>query len=245
MTRCSATTMSRSIYDELTDGRRAVRVSELVYAGLRSVTPACVPTRAEIDDERELAQKDKRGLEIGQGVFVAHVLADRRRASTCCTRCRSRAQALASSASCNARARRPRSRCGSTATATSGSVTIQNHAFLNSEDDVSTAALEIAVDLVLLDDAIQVGVLRGGAGHASEVRRPAHLRLGHQPHAPLLRQDLARRVHDRARARRGEQDVPRPRPRPIDARRSRTGGRSRGSPPSRRSPSAAPASGCW
>jgi thioesterase DpgC len=42
-----------------------------------------------------------------------------------------------------------------------GHVTIQNHAFLNSEDDVSTAAMETAVDLVLLDDAIQIGVLRG------------------------------------------------------------------------------------
>ena len=42
-----------------------------------------------------------------------------------------------------------------------GHVTIQNHAFLNSEDDVSTAAIETAVDLVLLDDAIQIGVLRG------------------------------------------------------------------------------------
>ena len=40
-------------------------------------------------------------------------------------------------------------------------MTIQNHAFLNSEDDASTAAFEIAVDLVLLDDAIRVGVLRG------------------------------------------------------------------------------------
>ena len=44
---------------------------------------------------------------------------------------------------------------------TVGVVTIQNHAFLNSEDDVSTSALEVAVDLVLLDDSIEVGVLRG------------------------------------------------------------------------------------
>jgi thioesterase DpgC len=42
-----------------------------------------------------------------------------------------------------------------------GHVTIQNHAFLNSEDDASTVALETAVDLVLLDDAIRTGVLRG------------------------------------------------------------------------------------
>jgi thioesterase DpgC len=43
-----------------------------------------------------------------------------------------------------------------------GRVTFENHEYLNSEDDRSTAALEVAVDLVLLDDAIEVGVLRGG-----------------------------------------------------------------------------------
>jgi (3,5-dihydroxyphenyl)acetyl-CoA 1,2-dioxygenase len=42
-----------------------------------------------------------------------------------------------------------------------GLITTQNHKFLNSEDDPSVAALETAVDLVLLDDAIAVGVLRG------------------------------------------------------------------------------------
>jgi thioesterase DpgC len=43
-----------------------------------------------------------------------------------------------------------------------GQVTIQNHSCLNAEDDDSTRAMEIAVDLVLLDDEIEVGVLRGG-----------------------------------------------------------------------------------
>jgi thioesterase DpgC len=43
-----------------------------------------------------------------------------------------------------------------------GTITTQNNAFLNSEDDPSVAALETAIDLVLLDDAIRVGVLRGG-----------------------------------------------------------------------------------
>ena len=33
--------------------------------------------------------------------------------------------------------------------------------------------------------------------------------VGHQPDAPVLREDLAGRVHDRARARRRQQDVPR------------------------------------
>jgi thioesterase DpgC len=43
-----------------------------------------------------------------------------------------------------------------------GHVTLTNTKFLNAEDDRATAALETAVDLVLLDDAIEVGVLRGG-----------------------------------------------------------------------------------
>ncbi|MEV8379168.1 enoyl-CoA hydratase/isomerase family protein [Kribbella sp. NPDC056861] len=42
-----------------------------------------------------------------------------------------------------------------------GEVTLQNHAFLNAEDVTSVRALELAVDLVLLDDRIEIGVLRG------------------------------------------------------------------------------------
>jgi thioesterase DpgC len=42
-----------------------------------------------------------------------------------------------------------------------GTITIQNHSCLNAEDDASTAALEVAIDLVLLDEKIEVGVLRG------------------------------------------------------------------------------------
>jgi thioesterase DpgC len=51
-------------------------------------------------------------------------------------------------------------------------VTIQNHSCLNAEDNASTAAMEVAVDLVLLDDAIAVGVLRGApAIHAKYAGR--------------------------------------------------------------------------
>ena len=93
-----------------------------------------------------------------------------------------------------------------------GHVTIQHHAFLNSEDDASTAALETAVDLVLLDDAHRRRRAARRARDASEVRRPAHPRLRHQPDAALPREDLARRVHARARARRRLQALSRPRP---------------------------------
>jgi (3,5-dihydroxyphenyl)acetyl-CoA 1,2-dioxygenase len=63
------------IYEELTDGfGRSLRMAELVYAAAER-WPDLVPSRAAIDAERELPQKEKQGLEIDQGIFLAHVLA--------------------------------------------------------------------------------------------------------------------------------------------------------------------------
>jgi len=64
-----------AIYDELTDGRRfPLRVAELVDAAADRF-PDVVPSREAMDAERQRLQKDKDGLEIDQGMFVAHVLA--------------------------------------------------------------------------------------------------------------------------------------------------------------------------
>jgi (3,5-dihydroxyphenyl)acetyl-CoA 1,2-dioxygenase len=151
-----------AVYDELTDGRRtSLRVAELVY-GAADRFPDLVPTRAEIDRERELLQKDKLGLEIAQGEFVAHVLADPacgRHLLHAMSQPRPEAEPLLDEL------RRVGGvdlgpirvdRVGAT-----GVVTFQNHRYLNAEDDASTSAFEIAVDLVLLDDSIEIGVLRG------------------------------------------------------------------------------------
>ena len=162
-----------SLYDKLTEGlTRQLRVSELVYAAAEH-HPGLLPTRAEIDAERELPQKDKRGLEIAQGIFVSHMLADERSGFHLL---HSMAQPKAEAVALLPDFERVGSadlgpmrvdRHGSV-----GQVTIQNHAFLNSEDDVSTAAMETAIDLVLLDDSIQIGVLRGGpATHAKYAGR--------------------------------------------------------------------------
>jgi len=150
------------IYDELTDGLRLnLRVSDLVYAAAERY-PGLVPTREAIDDERELPQKQKAGLEIDQGVFVAHVLA-RPRIGFHLMHAMSQPRAEAFTYFDTFR-RRGHVDLGTMLVERDGAigrVTIQNHAFLNSEDDVSTAAFETAVDLVLMDDAIEVGVVRG------------------------------------------------------------------------------------
>ena len=66
-----------AIYDELTDGlRRRPAGHRARLPKRRSAIPISLPTRAEIDAEREHVQKDKPGLEIDQGDFVADVLAD-------------------------------------------------------------------------------------------------------------------------------------------------------------------------
>jgi thioesterase DpgC len=162
-----------AIYDELTDGRtRSVRMAELVYAAAERY-PDLLPSRAAIDAERELLQKDKQGLEIDQGVFLAHVLAHPRCGPHLVhAMSQPRAEALALVDDLR--------RTGSVDLGVVrvdrdgevGLITTQNHAFLNSEDDPSVAALETAVDLVLLDDAIRVAVLRGGvATHAKYAGR--------------------------------------------------------------------------
>ena len=126
-----------------------------------------------------------------------------------------------------------------------GHVTIQNHAFLNSEDDASTAALEMAVDLVLLDDAIEVGVLRGApATHPKYAGRRifgSGINLTQLYHGKisLVEFMIERELGVVTKLYRGH-DLG-----AFDDGSRRSGARSRGSPPSRRSPSAAPASGCW
>jgi (3,5-dihydroxyphenyl)acetyl-CoA 1,2-dioxygenase len=152
-----------AVYDELTDGlTRPLRLAELAYAAAER-HPGLVPTRAQIDAERTHHQADKAGLEIAQGAFLARVLAD--------PRCGQHLIAAMSEplpealAMLEAFQREGSADLGPMRVDRDGPVgvvTNQNHGCLNAEDDVSTRAMEIAIDLVLLDDAIEVGVLRGG-----------------------------------------------------------------------------------
>ena len=152
-----------AMYDELTDGRRlALRVAELVNAAADRF-PDVVPSREAMDAERRRRQMDKVGLEIDQGIFIAHVLA---RPDLGGHLLHSMAQPRPEALEGLDEFRRSGAvdlgpmrvdRVG-----VIGYVTIQNHAVLNAEDDASTGAMEVAIDLVLLDDSIEVGVLRGG-----------------------------------------------------------------------------------
>lgn len=150
--------------DELTEGgRRELRCAELVYEAAERF-PGLVPTRAEIGEERTHLQKDKRGLEIAQGEFFARVLADPVTGGRLLQAMgRPRPESRARLEELRDRGRVDLGPVAVERRDGLGWITLQNQSSLNAEDDDSTAALETAVDLVLLDPDIAAGVLRGAA----------------------------------------------------------------------------------
>jgi thioesterase DpgC len=153
-----------AIYDEVTGGgARTLRVSE-VLAAASSQYPALLPTRAQIDEERALMQQSaKKGRELDQGLFLAQVLADERCGMHLIhAMLKPRREALDRLAEFRHGGVADLGEAKVERRGKIGHVTLSNPKFLNAEDDRATAALETAVDLVLLDDTIEVGVLRGG-----------------------------------------------------------------------------------
>lgn len=156
------------VYDRLTAGMtRSLRVRELAYAAAAEY-PGLVPAWEEVRAERELGRQSAKidqgtGAEIAQGIFLAHVLAHPVAGRHLMHVMQ---QPLPESLERLPELRRTGSvdlgqarvdRRGNV-----GWITIQNHRYLNAEDDVSNQRLEVAADLVLLDPEIEVAVLRGG-----------------------------------------------------------------------------------
>jgi thioesterase DpgC len=125
--------------------------------------PGLAPSREEIAAERELPQARKRGAEVEQGVFLSRVLAHPRAGLHLVhAMLRPRAESLALFDEFRRTGRADLGEAVVERRGGAGHVELRNLRFLNAEDDRATAALEIAVDLVLLDPACEVGVLRGG-----------------------------------------------------------------------------------
>lgn len=150
------------LYAELTDDRRAFhRLDDLAAAAAQEV-PGLVPTKEQLEDERARPQREKAGREIDHGILFWGLLGSPiagRHLMEAMRRPTDRALAALSGFRATGHADfgivRVKRRGGV------GEVTVDNTRFLNAEDDLLVAALEAAVDLVLLDDAIRVGVMRG------------------------------------------------------------------------------------
>lgn len=150
------------IYADITDDYwNSLRVGDLVAAAARR-HPGLLPTAEHLAVEAARPQKDKDGLEIDLGIFLAHVLGDRRAGNHLVhAMSQPRREALELLDTLRRSDFVDLGLASVRRVGAVGHVETNNHRVLNAEDNASTAALEIAVDLVLLDDRIEIGVLRG------------------------------------------------------------------------------------
>ena len=150
------------LYEQLTGSyRKALRLEELVEAAATSV-PGLAPTRAQLDAERGLKLAEKEGIELAQGLLISSVLASpqagRHLLETMLEPTPEAVELLEqfrSTGAVDLGAARV-TRIGQ-----AGLLELSNPRHLNAEDGATLRPTEIAVDLVLLDPEIEVGVFRG------------------------------------------------------------------------------------
>jgi (3,5-dihydroxyphenyl)acetyl-CoA 1,2-dioxygenase len=188
------------LYDELTHDRsRFIRLEDLVFAAATAV-PGLAPTAAQLAPEADLLQRDKDGIEIDQGIFLAHVLASETAGRHLC-----HAMLLPRAESADVL-----KKLDATGSLDLGAamlerrgkamfVTATNKRFLNAEDNTTLDAMEMAVDAAILDPATDIAVLRGAAvDHPKYKGRRlfgaginlTHLYRGQIPFVWFLKRDL-------------------------------------------------------
>ena len=151
------------LYDALTDRcSRPLRVEELVYEAADAV-PGLTPTRAEMEAERGRMLADKEGIEFAQGLLVGHVLAVPRAGRHLVgAMLRPVPEAVEHLGQLRATGAVDLGPVRITRRGLAGVLEIINPRHLNAEDDLTLGLTECAVDLILLDPDIEVGVIRGG-----------------------------------------------------------------------------------
>ncbi|HEY1515998.1 MAG TPA: enoyl-CoA hydratase/isomerase family protein [Solirubrobacteraceae bacterium] len=151
------------LYDELTDGcTKPVRLEELVYEAAERV-PGLVPTRAEMEPERARKLADKEGLELAQGLLIAEFLSAPRTGHHLVeSMLRPTPMALDHLDELRSTGAVDLGHARVARHGRAGVLELCNPRHLNAEDGNTLAETEAAVDLVLLDPDIEVGVFRGG-----------------------------------------------------------------------------------
>jgi enoyl-CoA hydratase/carnithine racemase len=153
---------AEEVYAALTDDlRRPIRDEELVYAAAE-LHPGLTPTRDEMAAERARALPDKTGVELAQGLLLSYVLASPRcGAHLVWSMLQPTQEALDRLDDFRATGVAD---LGMTFLERRGNVAyleIRNERHLNAEDCVTLPTTEVAVDLALLDPAVDIGVIRG------------------------------------------------------------------------------------
>src|SRR5205823_1690227 len=126
--------------------------------------PGLVPSRADLDAERGRKLADKQGVELPQGLLTGEILAQPRIGRHLVeSMLRPTQLALDHLEELRSTGSVDLGPARLTRRAAAGVIELCNPRHLNAEDGTTLAATEAAVDLVLLDPEIEVGVFRGGA----------------------------------------------------------------------------------
>jgi len=189
-----------AVYRRLTNGLdKFLRVDDLADEAAKLV-PGLTPTQRQVKAESASMQSEKDGVEIDQGIFLAHVLALRESGMHLCEamlRPKPEAVERISEFISNgvidfgpARVERQ----GKAAI-----VTVNNPRFLNAEDDDTLDDTETAADIAILDPLSEICVLRGSVvEHPKYAGRRifsaginlTHLYQGKIPYLWYIRRDM-------------------------------------------------------
>jgi thioesterase DpgC len=153
-----------ALYDVVTGNRsRALRLEELL-ARTAAQVPGLVPAEAEMAAERARMLADKEGVELAHGLLFAHLLALPRAGRHLVeSMLRPTPQSLDRLAELRATGSADLGPVRVRRQGRAGILELSNPRYLNAEDDVTLGPAETAVDLILLDPDVEVGVLRGAA----------------------------------------------------------------------------------
>ena len=151
------------LYDELTHDRsKFIRVEDLVFAAADAV-PGLAPTKAQVTVEAPLLQSEKDGVEIDQGIFLAHVLASETAGRHLChAMLLPRLETADALKKLDADGALDFGKVSVERHGKAAVVTSKNERFLNAEDGTTLDQMEIAVDAAILDPKTDIAVLRGG-----------------------------------------------------------------------------------
>ncbi len=151
------------LYDALTANRSAfLRVEELLCAASGRIR-GLVPTTAEMEAERARPLPAKEGCELAQGLLIGHFLADPQAGRHLIdAMLRPLPMALDRLEELRASGTVDLGPVRVTRRGRAGVLELSNPRHLNAEDDLTLGPTECAVDLILLDPEIEVGVFRGG-----------------------------------------------------------------------------------
>jgi thioesterase DpgC len=151
------------VYDSLTKKRTEfVRFDELCARAAKAF-PGLVPDAKALARDSGIAQKDKDGAEVDQGIFLSHVLGEPAAGLHLC-------HAMLLPHPDSGKYLQKYLSTGSfripgailERKGKASLLTLSNPRYLNAEDETTLTGTEIAVDLALLDPKTEVCVLRGG-----------------------------------------------------------------------------------